>query len=65
MIIPVRCMSCGRPVGHLWEEYKKRLDNGEDAGKILDSLGLDKYCCRATFLGHADMLSKITRFKKA
>ena len=41
MIIPVRCFSCSKPIGHLWEEYKKRVDSGEDAGKVLDELGLD------------------------
>ena len=58
-------MSCGKPIGHLWEEYKHRVDSGEDAGKVLDSLGLERYCCRAAFLGHADMLPEITKFKKA
>lgn len=65
MIIPVRCMSCGKPIGHLWEDFKKRVDSGEDAGKVLDDIGLVRYCCRATLLGHADMLPEITKFKKA
>ena len=65
MIIPVRCMGCGKPIGHLWEEYQKRKDAGEDAGKVLDELGLERYCCRATLLGHADMLPEISKFKKA
>lgn len=65
MLIPVRCMSCGKPVGHLYEEYKKRVDAGEYAGQVLDELGLDRYCCRATLLGHADMLPEITKYKKA
>jgi len=65
MLIPVRCFGCGKPIGHLWEEYKKRIDNGEDAKKVLDDLGLERYCCRAAFLGHADMLPEITKFKKA
>lgn len=65
MIIPVRCFGCGKPLGHLWEEYKKRIDSGEDAGKVLDELGLERYCCRAVLLGHADMLPEITEYKKA
>jgi len=65
MLIPVRCFGCGKPIGHLWEEYKKRVDAGEDAKKVLDELGLERYCCRAAFLGHADMLPEITKFKKA
>lgn len=65
MIIPVRCWSCGKPIGHLWEEYKKRINSGDEAGKVLDELGLERYCCRAVLLGHVDMLFEITKFKKA
>ena len=65
MIIVVRCWGCGKPVGHLWEEFKKRTESGEDSGKVLDELGLERYCCRAALLGHADMLPEITKFKKA
>tara|TARA_Y100000310_G_C20625890_1_gene785843 strand:- start:469 stop:666 length:198 start_codon:yes stop_codon:yes gene_type:complete len=65
MIIPVRCWTCGKPVAQLWEEYDKRVKDGEDSGKVLDELGLERYCCRAVLLGHADMLPEITKFKKA
>lgn len=65
MIIPVRCFSCGKPIAHLWEEYKRRTQAGEEAGKVLTDLGLSRYCCRAALLGHADMLPEITKFKKA
>lgn len=65
MIVPVRCFGCGKPIGHLWEEYKKRIDAGEEVGKVLNDLGLERYCCRGALLGHADMLPIITKFKKA
>jgi DNA-directed RNA polymerase subunit N len=65
MIIPVRCMSCGKPIGHLYEEYKERAEKGEDKGKIMTELGLKRYCCRGVFLGHVDTLETIARFKKA
>ncbi len=64
MIIPIRCMTCGKPVGHLWEEYNKRLANGESAKKVLDSLGLERYCCRSLFLTHVDLIKDIGRFKR-
>lgn len=65
MIIPIRCFGCGKPIAHLWEEYKKRVSAGEDAKTVLDELGLERYCCRAALLGHAEMLPEITKFKKA
>jgi DNA-directed RNA polymerase subunit N len=63
MIIPVRCFSCGKVVGHLWEEYQKRVKNGESSEKVLNDLGLERYCCRALFLGHVDLLQKVAKFK--
>jgi DNA-directed RNA polymerase subunit N len=64
MIIPVRCISCGKPIGHLWEEYKERVAKGEDRKKVMDELGLDRYCCRAVFMGHVDLLETVAKFKK-
>ncbi|MBI2575353.1 DNA-directed RNA polymerase subunit N [Candidatus Woesearchaeota archaeon] len=64
MIIPIRCISCGKPVAHLWESYKDRLAKGEDRKKLLDELGLERYCCRALFLGHVDLANTAAQFKK-
>lgn len=65
MIIPVRCFSCGKPIGHLWEEYKKRLSQGESAKKILDNLELERFCCRSVFLSHEDFIELTGKFKKS
>ena len=64
MIIPIRCLSCGKPVAQLWAQYKERTEKGEDAKKILDDLGLTRYCCRALFMGHVDLLQDLAEFKK-
>ena len=64
MIIPVRCFSCGKPIGHLWEEFKKRVSEGEDQKTVLDSLGLERYCCRSVFLGQRDLVDLVAKFKK-
>ena len=57
-------MSCGKPVAHLWKEYKDRIVKGENPKKVMDELGLERYCCRALFLGHVDLLQDIMEFKK-
>jgi len=65
MIIPIRCFSCGKPIAHLWGEYKKRVAEGESAKVILDELGLERPCCRAMFLGQADTIELVGKFKKS
>ena len=63
MIIPIRCFTCGKVVGHLYEEFKKRVEAGEDPKKVFDDLGLNRYCCRALFIGHVDLLKKVAQFQ--
>ena len=64
MMIPIRCMACGKPVGHLWEEFKERVEGGEEGKKVMDNLGLERYCCRALFVGHVDLIDTSAQFKK-
>ena len=64
MMIPIRCMSCGKPVGQLWNEYNERVAAGEDRKKVKTELGLERYCCRALFLGHVDLIDVEVQFKK-
>jgi len=63
MLIPVRCFSCGKPIGHLWEDYKEKVGKGESAEKVLDKLGLDRYCCRRMFLSHKDYIDEVVKYK--
>jgi len=64
MIIPIRCFSCGKPVAHLWEKYKERVKNNENPKKVLDDLGLKRYCCRAVMLGNVELAETTVHFKK-
>lgn len=63
MMMPVRCLTCGKVIGHLWEEYKRRIEEGEDAGKVMTDLGLERYCCRQMFLSNVDLIQEINQFK--
>jgi len=63
MIIPVRCFSCGKVIGHLHEEFERRVKTGKDPKKVLDDLGVERYCCRAVLLSHVDMTKKVAQFK--
>jgi DNA-directed RNA polymerase subunit N len=62
MIVPVRCFTCGNPVADKWEEYARRVKTGEKPGRILDDLGLKRYCCRRMFIGHVEFIDELLRF---
>lgn len=64
MIIPIRCFSCGKPVGHLWEEFQERVQKGDNPKKVMDSLDLERYCCRGVFLGQIDLIDIAGEFKR-
>lgn len=74
MIIPVRCFTCGKIIGDVYEEYKKQyqdyeqaLKNGEKPKKtpkqMLDGLGVDRYCCRRMILTHVDLIGEAAPFE--
>jgi DNA-directed RNA polymerase subunit N len=62
MIIPVRCFTCGSLIGDKWDEFAKRVKEGEDSGKVLDSLGVKRYCCRRMLLSHVEVMDEILKF---
>ncbi|MBI2675080.1 MAG: DNA-directed RNA polymerase subunit N [Candidatus Aenigmarchaeota archaeon] len=63
-MIPIRCFTCGKPIGHLWDKYNKELATGREAKEVFERIGIERYCCRTLFLTHVDWLSKAARYKK-
>lgn len=63
MMAPIRCFTCGRPLGHLWEPFRQRVLAGEDPGKVLDDLGVTRYCCRRTLMAHVDWIDDVLQFE--
>ncbi len=64
MIIPVRCFTCGALIGDKWEEFKKRVAQGEPPNKVLDELGIKRYCCRRMLLSHVDLIYDVIKFTR-
>ena len=62
MIIPVRCFSCGKVIGSVYEEFQRRVEAGEEAKDVLDALKIDRYCCRRMILSHVDLIDEIKEF---
>ncbi|KAF2444905.1 hypothetical protein P171DRAFT_484988 [Karstenula rhodostoma CBS 690.94] len=62
MIIPIRCFSCGKVVGDLWESYLEKLDSGMSDVDAIDALELRRYCCRRMILTHVDLIEKLLKY---
>ncbi len=62
MIIPVRCFTCGKLIGDKWDEFARRVKAGERADEVLDSLGIQRYCCRRMLLSHVEIIDEVLRF---
>ena len=62
MIIPVRCFTCGKLIGDKWEEFARRVKEGESAGKVLDDLDVTRYCCRRMILSHVEIIDEVIKF---
>jgi DNA-directed RNA polymerase subunit N len=62
MIIPVRCFTCGKVIADKWEEYKREVSKGENPAKVLDSLGIKRYCCRRMFLANINLIEESLKF---
>jgi DNA-directed RNA polymerase subunit N len=56
MLIPVRCFTCGSLIGDKYEEFVKRVKEGEDPGKALDKIGVKRYCCRRILLSNVNVI---------
>jgi len=62
MLIPVRCFTCGKVVASLYEEYKQRIERGETPKNAMDSLGLQRYCCRKMLITHVDLIDDVISY---
>ncbi len=63
MIIPIRCFSCGRLIAHEFDEYVKRVAKKENPEKVMNDLGIRRYCCRRTIFSHVDLMGEILKYK--
>ncbi|CAE7216052.1 DNA-directed RNA polymerase II subunit L [Pyrenophora teres f. teres] len=62
MIVPIRCFSCGKVTGDLWEKYMNLLSDGAEEADALDAVGLQRYCCRRMILTHVDLIEKLLKY---
>ena len=65
MLVPVRCFTCGNLVAHKFDEYHNKVKSGEEPAKILDSLGIERYCCRRMMLTTLETIQQVIPFYEA
>jgi len=59
MLPPIRCYTCGKVIGHLWEEFNKF----ENKQEFFEKYGIKRYCCRTVFLTTIDQEEIVAKFK--
>ncbi len=64
VLVPVRCFTCGAPLGHLWEKFYEHVKNGEDPEKVLDKLGVKRYCCRRILVSHVQLIDELVHYSR-
>ncbi|MGC8555787.1 MAG: DNA-directed RNA polymerase subunit N [Conexivisphaera sp.] len=62
MLVPVRCFTCGALLADKYYEFSRRVSAGEDPGKVLDDLGVKRYCCRRTLLSTVEPIDMVLEY---
>jgi len=65
VLVPVRCFTCGNLVADKFDEYQNGVKSGEEPAKILDSLGIERYCCRRMLLTTVETIQQVIPFYEA
>ena len=48
-----------------WEEFSSRVRAGEPPQKVLDEMGMLRYCCRRMLISHVDIIDDILEYSEA
>ncbi len=62
-MIPIRCFTCGKVIAGSWEEYKRRVSEGEDPAIVLNDLNIMRYCCRRMILAHVELVDTMVPYQ--
>ncbi len=62
MIIPIRCFTCGKVLGQVYERYLSLLDQQKTEAEALEELGLRRYCCRRVVLSTVPLIDKLLKY---
>ncbi len=61
-MIPIRCFTCGSLIGDKFAPFQSRTKAGEDPQRVLDDLGVKRYCCRRMLISSVDVIDQVLPF---
>lgn len=64
MAFPIRCFNCNKVIGKYEKKYNNLIESGLSQKETLDSIGMNRYCCRRMFLGHINIIDSLLLFPK-
>ncbi len=65
MLIPVRCFTCGNLIADKYEDFQNKIKSGEEPDKVLNSLRVERYCCRRMLLTTVETIQQVIPFYEA
>jgi DNA-directed RNA polymerase subunit N len=65
VLVPVRCFTCGKLIADKYDDYQNKMKAGEEANKVLDELGIERYCCRRMLLTTVETIQQVIPFYEA
>ncbi len=65
MLIPVRCFTCGTLIADRYHLYLNRVKMGEKPSKVLDDMGVRRYCCRRMFVSSVETIHQLLPYYEA
>jgi len=48
-----------------YEDFQNKIKSGEEPDKVLDSLGVERYCCRRMLLTTVETIQQVIPFYEA
>ena len=57
-LLPVRCMTCNKVLGHLTNRISHYLSEGKSWEEIMTLLELDRYCCRRVITSNVNVIDE-------
>jgi DNA-directed RNA polymerase subunit N len=65
MLVPVRCFTCGKLIAHIYNDYLSRIKQGEEPNLVMDSLKINRYCCRRMFISSVETIYQVIPYYEA